>query len=239
MFVGRAALPTYTLSSAADLPPGLKPLSDQELALSALKSSETLFQVLAALLAALLLSWLGWWREAGFNRPSRWRNLHLLPFPLLVSALTFLGSVEVPGPAFLASAMFVVFVVAFGEEVLYRGIMWRALMPKGLVNTVIITSLLYGILHLGRFVSARPWSEAVYLAMLAICSGFAYATLRWRTASIWPIVLFHFALNLAGDISTPDAVPYLDPLILITSTLGFVVYGLFLLRNPRVRADGG
>jgi uncharacterized protein len=130
------------------------------------------------------------------------------------------------------------FVAAFGEEVLYRSIMSRALIPKGLLQTVITTSLLYGVLHFGRFVSARPWSEAVFLAMLAICSGFAYAALRWRTTSIWPVVLFHFALNLAGDISTPNAVPYLVPLILITSTLGFVVYGLFLLRNPRVRADG-
>jgi hypothetical protein len=41
--------------------------------------------------------------------------------------------------------MFVVFVAAFGEEVLYRGIMWRALMPKGLLQTVITTSLLYSI----------------------------------------------------------------------------------------------
>lgn len=32
----------------------------------------------------LVLIWLGWWREAGFNEPSRWRNLHLLWFPLLV-----------------------------------------------------------------------------------------------------------------------------------------------------------
>jgi hypothetical protein len=65
IFVVRAALPTYTLSSAADLPPGLKPLSDQEIALSALRSSETLFQVLAALLAACCSrGWAGGARQA-------------------------------------------------------------------------------------------------------------------------------------------------------------------------------
>jgi hypothetical protein len=29
------------------------------------------------------------------------------------------------------------------------------------------------------------------------------------------------------------------PLMMLLSTLGFVAYGLYLLRNPQVRADGG
>ena len=38
-------------------------------------------------------------------------------------------------------------------------------------------------------------------------------------------------------IATLGAVTY--PLIMLLSTLGFVAYGLYLLRNPQVRADGG
>jgi hypothetical protein len=38
----------------------------------------SVFQLLAAVLAIVLLTWLGWWCEAGFNSPSWWRNLHLL-----------------------------------------------------------------------------------------------------------------------------------------------------------------
>ena len=69
------------------------------------RDSETLFQVLAILLAVALLAALGWWREAGFNRLSRWRNLHLLWFPLLVGTLSLLGGVEVTEPALFVPAM--------------------------------------------------------------------------------------------------------------------------------------
>jgi hypothetical protein len=39
------------------------------------------------------------------------------------------------------------------------------------------------------------------------------------------------------SIATLGTVTY--PLIMLLSTLGFVAYGLYLLRNPQVRADGG
>lgn len=48
----------------------------------------------------------------------------------------------------------------------------------------------------------------------------------------------HFAFGVVGSVSTPGSVPYLVPLLFFAGTLGFAGYGLFLLRNPRVRADG-
>jgi membrane protease YdiL (CAAX protease family) len=163
-FASRVALPTHTVSSVADLPSDLGPLSDRELALFTMRSSETLFYVLTSLLVIVLVTWLDWWREAGFNRPSRWRNPHLLLFPLLVSALTLLGGIRVPGPAFFISMLLVLLLAAFSEEALYRGIAWRALLPKkGVIQAVITTSLLFGVLRFGRFVFGGPWPEAFYL----------------------------------------------------------------------------
>jgi membrane protease YdiL (CAAX protease family) len=239
-FVSRIVLPETPVSSVADLPLEHKlPPSDQERALRFIRSFEILFHVLATLLAVVLLTWLSWWRQAGFNRPSRWRNLHLLWFPLLVGALAFSGGVRVPGPVFLASVLFSAFVTAFSEEALYRGVIWRALAPTGLMRTVVMTSLLYSALYFGVSVLAGPWPEAVVLTVPAACGAFMYAALRWRTASIWPAMLVHAVSGFASDISTPGTVPYLVLLLTIASTLGFAGYGLFLLRNPHVRADGG
>ena len=76
----------------------------------------------------------------------------------------------------------------FGEELFYRGIVWRTLAFRGVMWTVAVTSLLNGLLYLGRLGSAEPWPEAVYLTILATGAGFTYAALRWRTASIWPVI---------------------------------------------------
>lgn len=235
-----AAIPRATISTVEDLPPGLElPPSDLERALITTVSPENLFHILGILLAVCLLTWLGWWRGAGFNRPSQWRNLRLLSFPLLVGVLPLLGGIRFSGPAFLASMLLGVLITAFSEEVLYRGVVWRALVPTGLIRAAVGTSLLSGVLRFGTSAMAGPWPEALLLTMPAICVGFMYAALRWRTASIWPVILTHFVLTFATSISTPRTIPYLVPLLTVASVLGFAGYGLFLLRNPRVRADGG
>jgi membrane protease YdiL (CAAX protease family) len=102
---------------------------------------------------------------------------------------------------------------------------------------MVLTSLLSGALVLGRAGTDGPWPEAVRLTALAVCGGFTYAALRWRTTSIWPVILVHTTSALATDITTLGTVTY--PIMMTLSTLGFVAYGLYLLRDRRARADGG
>jgi hypothetical protein len=96
--ISTIVVPRTVVSTVENLPRDLRvPSSDLERALTALVSPENLFRVLEILLAIVVLSRLGWWGEVGFNRPSRWRNLHLLWFPLLIGALLpLLGGVKVP-----------------------------------------------------------------------------------------------------------------------------------------------
>ncbi len=236
--VSRVVFPTAPVGNIEELPESaFQPPSGFALISSELRSPDTLFWALAILLALGLLTWAGWWREAGFNRPSQWRNLRLLWFPLLVSALALTGGVFVSDPVSLVSALLVVLVATFGEELVYRGVVWRVLAPTGPVRAMVLTSLLSGALVLGRTGTDGPWPEAVRLTALAVCGGFTYAALRWRTTSIWPVILVHTAAAFAADIATLGTLTY--PLLMIFSTLGFVAYGLYLLRDRRTRADGG
>lgn len=235
--VSDAALPTAVISTVDDLSPeAVEVPSTGKQVFTDLRSFENLFWVLASALALALIWVLGWWRDAGFNRPSRWRNLRLLVFPLLVGGLALAGGIRFEGFLFLAAALFSVVLAAFGEEALYRGVAWRALAPAGLLRAVVATALLAGALRFGVSLLANTWPEAVQAGVLAVCGGFTYAALRWRTASIWPVILVHCVLGFAGAVSTMGAAQYL--LVLLASTVGFVFYGLFLLRNPRVRSDG-
>jgi uncharacterized protein len=206
------------------------------LILSDMRSPDTLFWALATVLALGLLVWTGWLGEAGFNRMSQWRNLRLLLFPLVVCALTLSGGLFGSGPASLVSAFLTALIAAFGEEIIFRGLLWRALAPAGAVRAVILTSLLSGLLVLGMTATEGPWPEAARLTALAFCGGFTFGALRWRTTSIWPVILVHTAFAFALSIATLGAVAY--PLMMLLSTLGFVAYGLYLLRNSQVRADG-
>ena len=234
----RVVFPRTPVGNIGKLPQkAFEPPVGLDLILSEMKSPDTLFWTLATVLALGLLVWTGWWREAGFNRASQWRNLRLLLFPLLVSALTLSGGVFGSGPASLASAFLTALVATFGEEIVFRGLLWRALVPAGPVRAVILTSLLSGLLVLGKNATDGPWPEAVRLTALTFCGGFTWGALRWRTTSIWPVILIHTVFAFAVGIATLGTVTY--PVMMLLSTLGIVAYGLYLLRNPRVRADGG
>lgn len=234
----RAAFPRRPVGNISKLPQkAFEVPTGFDLILTDMKSPDVLFWVLAILLGLVALAWTGWWREAGFNRPSRWRNLRLLWFPLLVVALALSSGAFVPGPASLASAFLTVLIATLGEEIIFRGLLWRALAPPGPVRAMILTSVLSGLLILGRTATDGPWPEAVRLTALTICSGFTYGALRWRTTSIWPVIMIHTAFAFAADIATLGAITY--RLMMLFSTIGFVAYGVYLLRNPRVRADGG
>lgn len=237
-FLCRAVLSAVPAGNIEKLPQGaFEPPEGLGLILSDMRSPDTLFWALAIVLGLALLAWTGWWKEAGFTRPSRWRNMRLLAFPLLVCALTLSGGVFSSGPASLAATFLTVLVATLGEEIIFRGLLWRAFVQQGPVLAVILTSLLAGLLVLGRTATDGPWPEAVRLAALTLCGGFTYGALRWRTTSIWPAVLVHTIFAFAVGIASLGTFTF--RLVILLSTVGFVAYGLYLLRNARVRANGG
>lgn len=237
-FVCRAVFPRAPVGNVSNLPQkAFEPPEGLGLILSDMKNPDTLFWALALVLGLALLAWAGWWKDAGFTRPSRWRNMRLLAFPLLVCALTLSGGVFSSGPASLASTFLAVLVATLGEEIIFRSLLWRALVQQGALLAVILTSLLAGLLVLGRTATDGPWPEAVRLAALTFCGGFTYGALRWRTTSVWPVVLAHTAFAFCVGVATLGTFRF--RLVILLSTVGFVAYGLYLLRNARVRANGG
>ena len=235
--MSRLSFPRAPVKNIERLPQkAFEPPTGIDRVITDLKSPDVLFWGLAILLAVVLLHGAGLWREAGFNRPIT-KNLKLLWFPLFVGVLTLSGGMFVAGFDALASAFLVVLIAVFAEELVFRGLLWRVLAPGGPVGAMILTSLLAGVLTLGRAATDGPWPEAVRVTTLAVCGGFTYAALRWRTGSLLPVVVVHAAFAFAVDISTLGTVTYRVTMLL--STLGFVFYGLFLLRNRQARADGG
>jgi len=235
--LSRLSFPRAPVKNIERLPQeAFEPPTGLDRVVSDLKSPEVLFWGLAILLAVVLLLWTGFWREAGFNRPIA-KNLRLLWFPLFVGVLTLSGGAFIAGFDALMSVFLVVLVAVFAEELVFRGLLWRVLAPGGPVKAMILTSLLAGALVLGRVATDGPWPEAVRLTALTVCGGFTYAALRWRTGSLLPVIVVHAAFAFAMDIATLGTVTY--PITMFLSTLGFVFYGLFLLRNRQVRTDGG
>jgi membrane protease YdiL (CAAX protease family) len=95
--------------------------------------------------------------------------------------------------------MLAVLVLApLGEELLFRGFVYRYLLKnRGVTEAVLISSLLFALFHPGVY------------ALQILLFGFLLALLRWRTASLLPPVLLHMLNNSWSllDVNLPGVLP--------------------------------
>lgn len=126
---------------------------------------------------------------------------------------------------------------AIGEEIIFRGVIGRGLLARwGLIPGIIITSIMFGIVH------AHP-AHAIAVIPLGMFMHFAY----YVTRSFWAPILVHFlnnafAVTMAKTISElpekaaklGDETQPVHPLILISAVLFLVVVCLYLWKT-RVR----
>lgn len=86
------------------------------------------------------------------------------------------------GPLTAGMAVYLSVITAFGEELLFRG----AMQPfAGLV----LTSVLFGLLHMGQRGVVSAWS--VWALVAGLLLGWIYED----TGSLWPPIIAHFGVN--------------------------------------------
>lgn len=217
--------------------PGHRSLED-------LASTGIAWQVVAA--ALVLVGVIAWqrWRDLGFRAPDP-GTLHLLWFPaallllLLVCALMF----GLPPAGVMLIVLTNSLLVGVSEEVMFRGILYRALRDRLAIWPAIgwTTGAFGGVHILNGFVTGA-FGPAALQAILAACSGLLLIAIFLRTGSLWVAILFHglwdgllFLMVLgAKDMTDTTATEATEaatsgsllPLLLILPNL---LYGIWLL----------
>jgi membrane protease YdiL (CAAX protease family) len=102
-----------------------------------------------ACIALFLLTRLHWWREVGFRLLSKPHYLWFFTIPCLpfILNIAFFG-VSYPGIERLLLFLVLALLVGFVEETYFRGMILRALLFRGPWQAVLISSLLFGLMHL-------------------------------------------------------------------------------------------
>jgi membrane protease YdiL (CAAX protease family) len=187
--------------------------------------------LISAVLVMLLIAALRWWRETGFNRPSAWRDLGLLVLPTALMVIPLAGGVN---PAMLNMFGFLLVAQtlnALSEEGLFRGLVMHVLTGKGVVWSVGVGALLFGVLHLQRIGFGAPVDETLIQVLVSAANGFFWAVLRLRTNTIWASVFLHTFSNLFVALGRfPEA---LDVVVALGTPIILLAYGLYLLRSLR------
>jgi uncharacterized protein len=179
-----------------------------------------------SILVAVTLSVLGWWGKAGFNAPARWREIGLVVVPFaIVLGLPFLKGIKTSDWSTFGYLVVAYALTGFMEEGMFRGIVLRVLKPTGVVHSILISSLLFGLLHIGNLLYRSP--AIVFAQMLgAFVHGIGLGAIRLRTNTIWFPVILHGLHDLALKYTNFPAIP----LDVVQVTL-LMLYGIYLLRT--------
>ena len=171
----------------------------------------------------------GGWTAIGLTHPREWRNTRLLAVPAALSLVPLLGGVRNVGAGTLA--VFVVGYILTGlmEETLWRGAVQRILAPTGTAQAVWLGSALFGAAHLVNVAFRDSVALVVAQAFGAFCFGVGYAALRWRTNTIWPLMVLHLTTDLFAAVGGLPKIP-----VLVGQDVVLLVLGAVLIRKGRM-----
>jgi membrane protease YdiL (CAAX protease family) len=137
---------------------------------------------------------LGLWRQVGFG----FSNVRPAFFfvSLLVCAPYLVGGID-PDARNAASEVPMQFANAFGEELLFRGVMFALLAGLAPWRSIVVSGVLFGAMHLIHGVMDGDWAAATHQALVTTAGGLMFAAVRHRTGSLWCAIALHMLLNLS------------------------------------------
>ena len=190
-----------------------------------------------------------WIRKNGLNEKygfcsstvSAKRFLYYLPLVLIASASLWGGVGLQFGPLGTLCYVISMCCVGFLEELLFRGLLFRAMEKDNLKTAILVSSLTFGIGHVVNLVngSGRDLASVIIQIVFAVLVGFVLVLIFYHGRSLIPCIVFHSVNNALGAFEADGA---MDPkanivlnIILIIVVLGG--YSLYLVKTFSRKAE--
>ena len=164
----------------------------------------------------------------GSKLPAK-RFLFYIPLAVIASASLWNGislKSGFPGTLFYVISMCC---VGFLEEVIFRGLLFRAMEKDNLKTAVIVSAVTFGLGHIVNLFngSGRDLASSVFQIVFAVMVGFVLVLIFHRGGSLIPCIVFHSVNNALGAFEAEGA---MDPKLqmLLNVALIIVVLGGYL-----------
>lgn len=163
-----------------------------------------------------------------------WRFLYYVPLVILASGNLWNGVALNYSPAAMVCRIVCMLCVGFLEEVIFRGLLFKAIAKDNIKSAVIISSVTFGIGHIINLFNGSGMDLVDNLCQIvsAIAVGFLLVTVFYRGGSLLPCIFVHAAINtldtFANDANLTTEMHLLHLVVLIAVT---VVYTLILTRT--------
>ena len=155
---------------------------------------------------------------------------------LVISSASAWGGLALRQPLHLSVlAVAAMCLVGLLEEVIFRGLLFKAMCRTNVKMAIIVSSLTFGVGHIVNLLMGAPLLDTLLQLVYASAVGFCYTAIFYVGGSIWPCILSHAVVNSLSVF----AVEPTDTLQIVTAAAQTVLgigYGAWILHSAAQRA---
>lgn len=129
--------------------------------------------------------------------------------------------------------LFFTLAVGFAEEIYFRGFILKALEVKGIKKAILISSVIFGVTHLGNLIGGANVLYTVIQVIFAFVFGIVFAEVFYLTKSLIPVILWHFLHDFTSIIQKD---PNINELIVFAAiqTVILIIYAVYMWKRIKV-----
>ncbi len=157
--------------------------------------------------------------------------LYFIPLAI-ISCPTLMGGMALPEdllrilPAFLAMAL-----TGLLEELIFRGLLFKAMYKDNKLTAIIVGSLSFGMGHIVNLLGGAPVVDTLFQIVYATALGYLFIVIFMKSGSIVPCIIAHMFIN-ATSVFGLETSPVVEVLIRIGLLTALpVAYALWLQRK--------
>lgn len=156
------------------------------------------------------------------------RYLFFIPLALLASTNVWWG-VKLNFTV-LESVLYVLSMIGVGflEEVIFRGLLFKALCKDSVPRAVVISSVTFGLGHIVNLLNGSEIPQTLMQIAYAVAAGFLFTILFYKGKSLWPCIIAHGVLNSLSAFANGDNEPmwggFVTGAFLCVVSIGYAVH---------------
>ena len=130
--------------------------------------------------------------------------------------------------------------VGFLEEVIFRGLLFKAIARDNTRSAIVISSVTFGIGHIINLFNGSGMDLVNNLCQIvfAIAVGFLLVTIFYRGGSLIPCILVHSAINMLGTFANDAELTAEMQLLHIAALIAITVTYTLILTRTLPKNDG-
>ncbi|RJX25727.1 MAG: CPBP family intramembrane metalloprotease [Acholeplasma sp.] len=206
--------------------------------IAGISSNITLFiaYFILSLTLAILINRKRNWGYYGFDFTSRKLSEYFIYIPLFIMAVAPLVVGFSSTLTWIDVVYFIFFMamVAFVEEMIFRGIILKLLQKKSHWIAILGSSLLFSVPHILNALNGKEISQTLFQISFALLLGIILAMLIVKTNRILPLIIYHLINNTLSSITSTNvdaSTNLILNIVVLSIGLIYMIYLFFSIKK--------